>query len=448
MRNHIDLINGPIGSTLRKFAIPIGISFMINMLYSWVDLYYISYIGDNAVGAMGVSERIWFFIFSIASGFSMGSSIIIARRFGENNRAEANHIATQSTVFMFFIGLIIAIAIYLFLPQLLTVMGIKGEVKYFAIAYFSGLALGIPFNFMIFHMNLIIRSSGNSFYPMLILISSNVLNAMIAPLFIFGIGPFPNLGIYGAGLGTAIAQFLGFIIGIIILSSNLTPLKFNIKKWILEFDAVKRIAKLGLPASLQMAAVSVTSMGLAANANHFGTNILTTYVLGLRIDLLVNMAIIAFGSALEIVTSQNLGAKKMDRIFLFYKSGVKQLSLLMIFLGIIIFFFGYNMARIFTTNPIIINEIHTYLRFTSFSYIPFAIGILSIRVISGGGDYVRSLIIVAGVLIGFQLPLSFALSNLFQHQTGIWIAQLTSMLVFAMISYWQMNGKKWLSIKV
>ncbi len=445
MNKNVNLLTGSIDSSLRAFALPLALSFLINMLYAWVDLYYVSFLGDSAVAALGISERIWFFVFSIGSGFSVGSGIIIARRFGEGKLNEANRISTQSVSIILLIGALISLGLYLSLDFILHLLGMKNDVANFSKSYFTALAFGIPFHFAIFHFNMILRSVGNSFYPMLIMIIGNVLNIIIAPMFIFGFWFIPRFEIMGAGIGTAISHFLGAIIGLMIIKFGKTPLKLDFKDFKIDISVFKRIFRLGFPASLQLLAVSSTSMGLAANANLFGTNVLTAFVLGLRIDLFMSMTIIAFGAAMEIVSAQNLGARNIPRIFEYYKSGVKQLSILMSVLGIIIFFFGKYLVILFTDNHQVLEIVDIYLKIAAFGYIPFAIGMLSIRVISGGGDYFRSLIITAGVLVFWQLPLAFSISNILNSENGIWFAQLISMLTFAVVGYWQLTQKKWLN---
>ena len=442
MKKNVDLLNSSIDSSFRKFAIPLALSFLINMLYSWVDLYYVSFLGDSAVAALGISERVLFLIISIGSGFSIGSGIIIARKFGEGNSSEANRISTQSVSIILILGAIMATGLYLSLDYIMKLLGMSKEVAELSKIYFSALAFGMPF-----HFNMILRSVGNSYYPMLIMIIGNVLNIIIAPMFIFGFLFIPRFEIMGAGIGTAISHFLGSIIGLIIIRMGKTPINLDYSDFKIDLSVFKRIFRLGVPASLQMIAVSTASMGLAANANHFGTTVLTAFVLGLRIDLFMNMIIISFGAAMEIASAQNLGAGNIDRIFAYFKSGVKQMTTLMSGLGLIIFFFGKYIVLMFSKNPAVLHIVDIYLKIAAFSYIPFAIGILSIRVISGAGDYFLSLFIVAAVLIFLQLPLAFIISHSFNSQNGIWTAQLISMITFAIVGYWQLNQRKWLNKK-
>ncbi|MCX7735454.1 MAG: MATE family efflux transporter [Candidatus Kapabacteria bacterium] len=449
MSKSVNLISGPIDSSLRKFALPLAFSFLIQNLYTWVDMYYVSRLSPTAIAALKVCEQLIFFLFSIASGFAVGSGVVVARRIGEGNKSKANHTATQSLLLMLFIAIALAIAFYFFSPFILNLMNIKGEVLILSIQYLSMIVFGIPANFLIFHINAIVRAAGNSVFPMTILITANILNAIIAPFLIFGLGPFPRMEIYGAGLATAIAQNLGFFIALFFILKKFAPIELELKSLKIDYEIFKKIFKIGVPATLQLIAVSVNRIMLTSIANMFGVIILTTYMFGLGVDLFVFMSIFAVGAAIEIITGQNLGANKIDRVFQYHKSSIKQLSFLMVVLIILVFLAGEHFTSIFISDPALIKEIVIYLRITVFTYVPFAIGIVSLRVISGSGDYNRSLRIVLFIFFGVQLPLCYVLSIYTPlSYLGIWYGILVSQIVFALLSLRILYKRKWISTKI
>lgn len=446
---NVDLLKDPFDSSLRRFAIPLAVSFLIHMLYAWVDMYYVSLLNTASMAAVGVGEQIYFFSFGIGVGFGVGSGIVIARRIGEGNKSKANYTAAQALIFMFVFANAIALILFFNIDNIIYLMQITGEVADLAKSYLSVIIFGLPFNFIIFQINAIVRSTGDSIFPMKMLILANLINAVISPLLIFGIGPFPEMGIFGAGLATALAQFCGALISFILVMRKKTVIEPDFAGYKPDWRIVKRIVWLGVPASLQLITVSVNRMVLSAMSNFFGVNVLTSYMIGLRVDLLVFMSIFAVGAAVEITTGQNLGAKKPQRIFGYHRSAVKQLSILMAVLGLLVFIGGEYLAAVFTDNPDIIEKTTVYLRINVFSYIFFAIGIVSVRVISGAGDYYRSLAIVAVILFGFQIPLAYFLShNTILEYEGIWYGILFSQISFAAVAYYQMSRKKWMQVQV
>lgn len=446
---NVDLINGQIDSSLRKFAVPLAVSFLVQNLYTWVDMYYVSRLNAESIAAIRASEQLIFILFAIASGFAIGSSIIIARRIGEGNRVRANESATQSTVLIVVVSVLVTSLFDLLIRPILNLMNIDSAISDLIINYFDGVKYGIPATFLIFHLNSIVRATGNSSFPLIVLIIANLINAIIAPFLIFGWGPFPRFEMFGAGISTTIAQYLGLIIALIGILKNYVDIKFNFKQYRPDWQLFGNIIKLGFPASLQIISISVNRMLMLTLTNTFGTIVLTTYMFGVGVDLLVFMSIFALGAAIEIITGQNLGANKIDRIFDYHKSAIKQITRLLVLITILVFVFGANFVSIFVNEERLINEIEIYLRIASIAYIPFAIGIFSLRVISGSGNYYRSFRIVAFIFFGIQLPCAYLLSNYtgLGHY-GIWVAILVSHLAFAVLALYSMLNRKWIRTQV
>ena len=231
MKSKVDLLTGPVDSSLRRFIAPLAVSFLIHMLYSWVDTYYVSRLGTDAIAAIGVSEMLLFITFTIGSGFAVGTGVVVARRIGEKDYAGADKTATQAIAVMFLFASLLSVILYFSIDYVLPLMQFDDNSGRLASTYLSAVMIGVPGNFIIFQINAIVRSSGNSVFPMLILITTTVLNAVVSPLLIFGIGPFPELGILGAGIGTTFAQISGAIISIIAVNKNITPVNLNFKNF-------------------------------------------------------------------------------------------------------------------------------------------------------------------------------------------------------------------------
>jgi len=449
MNNKVDLLSGPIDSTLRVFAMPLAISFVAQMLYAWVDTFYVSRLGSINIAAVGISEQLTFFIFTLGGGFAIGSGIVVARKIGEGNHEKADRVATQAIVMMLIYSSLLAILQYLMTDMVLELMNVRGELALLSAQYLNAVVIGVPANYLIFQINAMVRSAGNSIFPMYMLFLGTALNAILSPLLVFGLGPIPRLEIFGAGLATSLAQILTVIVSIIGVRRGYTPITITFKGFRFEYNIIKTIIKISIPTSLQFLSVSVNRLLLFTIANIFGTTVVAAYTLGLKVDLFVFMSIFAVGAAIEIISGQNMGAGQYERIFRYHKSAVKQLSWLMGFLAVLVFFGGKYFSMIFTTDDSIIKETVEYFKITALSYIPFAIGIISTRVISGAGDTKRSLKIVATILILIQLPMAYLMSiNTSFEQSGIWLSILISQVLFAFFGFYSMIKKKWMEIEI
>ncbi|MFY8160544.1 MAG: MATE family efflux transporter [Candidatus Kapaibacteriota bacterium] len=445
MKNTVDLLNGDIDKTLRQFSIPLIFSFILNILYSWVDKYFVSKLGDNDLAAVGVSEQLLLLIFTLGIGFAIGSGVVVARRIGEAKYEEANSIATMSIVIMFFYSLFVSISFYLALPYILDMMGYKANLKANIMIYMSAVILGFPFNFLTFQINAMVRSIGNTTYPMMILVITVVLNAIFTPILIFGWGIIPAMGLYGAGLGTAIAQLIGCIISIWAMVNNYTPIVFKIKDFRLDKDAIWLIFSKGIPSTFQYLSLSSNRLIIFALANNFGPKVVASYTLGLSFDLFVFMPVFATGIGLEIITGQNLGAKNPDRVLKYFYSAVKQLGTIMLVMGFVAYNFGHYFATMFTNDQEVIIHTTNYLQTTSFTYLFFAIGILTTRVFSGAGDTMRSLAVVSIFIYLIQIPLSYLLSIYFNlGPKGLWLSISISLFFFAILGTFNFYARGWL----
>ncbi|MFZ9870088.1 MAG: MATE family efflux transporter [Candidatus Kapaibacteriota bacterium] len=428
----VDLLNDPIDRSLRQFAVPMAFSFMINMIYSLIDRYYASRLGDDAIAAIGASDQVTFFVFTLASGFAVGTGIIVARRFGERELDEAGRIAAQALVAMVLIGSVITAVIYGLLPSVPRLMNMPPIVGGMAMQYMQMLYLGFTANLVNFQLFSVIRSTGNPVFPMMVLISTTVLNAVIAPLLIFGVGPFPAMGLAGAGLATAIAQASGTVLALWAILTGKTGLGLRFQKFRLDGQLILRVAKLGVPASLQMLSVSVNRALIFVLVGGYGTSITAAYTLGLNVDMAVFMCVFALGVSVEVATGQNIGAGNWSRALAYHRSAVKQGGALMLLLGVAVLAFGALFVELYTQQPATIAAATTYLQIAVIGYVFFAIGLVTVRSISGAGAAFTSLTITASSLLGFQLPAAYIFSRFVYHgPTGVWVGIVLGYAVFA-----------------
>lgn len=448
-RTKVDLLKDPIDSSLRRFATPLAFSFLVNMMYSLVDRFYASRLGDAAIAAIGTSDQITFLLFTFASGFGLGSGIIIARRFGEGDETAAGKIAGQAIVGMAVLSIAITIGIYGLIDSIPLWMNMDPEVAPLATQYMSYLYLGFMANLVSFQLFAIMRSVGNSLFPMKVMLVTTSINAVIAPFLIFGLGPFPRLEMAGAGLSTAIAQTLGLCVALWPVLRGKTSVHVDFTGYRIDLPLLWRVAKLGLPATFQMLSVALNRFAIFKIVGVYGTTVVAAYTLGITLEMVVFMSIFALGASVEVATGQNLGAKRVERVKGFHISGIKQGGSLMLVLGILVWLFGEYFAMIYTSSPTTISSAVDYLQITAFSYVFFAIGVVTIRVISGAGATLTSLAITAGSMLLIQLPSAYMLSNEFEMgPKGVWLGILFGYVMFCLIALLVFRFSNWREKKV
>ncbi|RPI67059.1 MAG: MATE family efflux transporter [Ignavibacteriae bacterium] len=449
LRSRTDLLNDPIDRSLRQFAIPMAFSFMVNMLYSLIDRYYASRLGDAAIAAIGTSDQITFLVFTLASGFAVGTGIIVSRRIGEGDHAEAGRTAAQAIGGMVTLAGGITILLYLVMPLIPKLMRMEPEVADMAISYMSYLYLGFTANLVNFQIFSVVRSTGNTVFPMSVLIMTTVLNAVLAPFLIFGYGPFPVMGMAGAGLATALSQIMGTVVALWAVTTGKTNIRLRFDRFRPDLGLLLRIGKLGLPASLQMISVSVNRALIFVIVGGYGTSVTAAYTLGLNIDMVVFMSVFALGVAVEVATGQNIGANKPDRVAAYHRSAMKQGAILMTGFAIVVWLAGEYFVRLYTSNPQTLAEALIYLRITVFGYLFFNIGIVTVRAISGAGASIVSMAITAGCLLGLQFPFAWLLSHpLGMGPQGVWYGILVGYIAFSGVALYVHKSGRWKGVSV
>jgi len=456
VRQRRDLITGPITPTLWRLAAPLTLGFVVNAAYSWIDMYFVSRLGDDAIAALGFADQINFVIFTLGSGFGIGTGIIVARRMGEGRRDEAGRIVGQSSVFLALYSTLAAVLLMIGLPILLPLFGLEGNTLSLTEAYMVTLMIGVPANLLTFHANSSVRSTGNTVFPMIVAIASTIVNALLAPFLIFDTFEVQGVLIHGAGMGiqgaaiaTAVAQWSAALVALVALYRD--RLGITVPRPSLRFDwaIFRAIFAVGFPASLQTLAVSTARVVMIALANEFGTAMTAAYTIGLRVDMLVYMPIFAVGIAIETLTSQNLGAGHPERVRLFRIASIKQLGGVILVLGAVIYFVAPAIAGIFSENAAVIDLTARYLHFAPFGYFFFVVAQSATRALSGAGHSMRSMLIVAVTLFLVQLPLAAALSMWTGlGANGIFIGMALSYLVLAVIALTQVRGTAWMQKRV
>jgi putative MATE family efflux protein len=443
------LTEGPIAGTLWRLAIPLAFGFVINAIYSWTDMYFVSRLGDEATAALGFSDQINFVLFTIGSGFGIGTGIVVARRIGERRARQASVIATQAFTFMALYSTAAAIILYFLLPVILPFLGLSGRVLEYTEVYTLTLLFGFPGNLLMFQASSSVRSTGNTVFPMAVLIISALTNVIVDPILIFGYFGMPALGIKGAAISTAIAQWVGVIIFVYALYAGKLNIRLYRPTLRFNWDVIRSIFRIGIASSLQTLAVSTARVILISIANLFGTAAVAAYTIGLKVDVLVFMPIFATGVAIETLISQNIGAGQFDRVKKFRSAAIRHLGLVVLAMGVAIYLLAEPIARIFTDDPTVIDLTIRYLHIAVFGYVFFIIGQTAMRSLSGAGHSLRSMMIVASMLFLVQIPLAYALARFTPLGiTGVFLAIAISYLILAILGSYAVRGDEWMRKKV
>ena len=421
MRENINLTEGNITKTLTKLALPIMGTSLINMLYNLTDIMWLGRLSTNAVaGASAVGFLMWFGM-GIVMISQIGVGIGVSQSYGKEDIDGAKSYISNAIKLDITLGIIYSLVLFTFRHQIIGFFNLGDpEVIQLALDYMVIICFGLIFHFINPVFSAIFNASGNSVTPFIINSVGLVVNIILDPALIFGIGFFPEMGIKGAALATVIAQIVVCITFIIaakknrILFSGLNLLKLP------ELNYIKKIAKLGFPAFMQTAIHSGIGMIIARILSGWGPMAIAVQGIGSQIESISWMTAEGFATAMSAFVGQNYGARNFDRVKQGYYKGLKIVCSIGLFSTILFIFGGEAIFKLFIQDdPQAIIEGGRYLRILGLSQILMCAEIASIGTFNGIGKTLPPSII--GITFNlFRIPGALILSATALGLSGIW----------------------------
>ena len=373
------LILTPIPKLIPALAIPTTISMMITMIYNLVDAYFVGKLGTAASGSIGILLGVQAIFQAIGFMCGHGSGTIISMKLGQGDTKSATRIATIGFYMGTAISLLIAITGLILITPIMRLLGSTETILPFAVHYGFYILLCGPALTLSCILNNIMRYEGRAFYAMIGLVSGGVLNMIGDPILMFGL----HLGIDGAGLSTAISQYVSLLILLFMFLSGKTISRIRISSLMDEkvtasyiFGRALHILKNGLPSLVRQILNAVSSMALNIAANPFGDPVIAAMAITGRIVMFIGSVMIGIGQGFQPVAAYNYGAKKYRRIRASYRFTLLSSLVILCLLATVVFFNAPQLVRIFQkSDPKVVAIGKVALRFQCLSIMlqPFSV---------------------------------------------------------------------------
>ena len=436
VEKNIDLTKGPISQKIFNFTLPIiGTSF-INMLYSFVDMACIGRIGSGAVAAVGTAGFFLWFANASASMARIGAQVTVSQAFGKKDYERMRRFSETSLWINIVFGALVGILLFIFNGQVISFFHLGDQqIISDAMDYLSIIALSMPFTYVNPVLGAIFNSAGNSKAPFIFNSVGLLFNIIFDILLIFGIGPFPALGVRGAAIATALAQVLVFVLLVNYNSKVSDNLRFSLKKLPAWAD-VYEVCRIGLPSALQATLYCCYSIFLARIIANFGPVSIAVQKIGSQIESISWMTADGLAIAATAFVGQNYGLGNQDRI----KKGIRVIIGYALcfgtFAAILLIFFGRPVFSIFLQDQESLLGGISYLRILGYSQIFMSIEIVCIGIFNGHGE-TRLPAIISILMTGARIPLAILLSRTPLGVDGIWWAisgtSIAKGIVFPMV---------------
>ena len=383
---HHDYTSGPIGRAIILLAVPMVLEMLMESVFAVVDIFWVAHVSPDAVATVGLTESMLTIAYTVAMGLSIGVTAMVARRIGEKNPEGAAEAAVQGIALGVIVAAIVGVAGVLLAPKLLGLMGASDTVIATGQTYTRVMLGGNIVILLLFLINAIFRGAGDAAIAMRVLWLANWINIILGPLLIFGIGPFPRLGVTGAAIATTIGRGTGVLYQIYRLWRRDGRIVIQRHQIALKPAVMKTLLRLSGTGTFQVFVGMASWIGLTRINASFGTDALAGYQIAIRIIIFALLPSWGLANAAATMVGQALGAGKPER----GEEAVWRAALYnVVFLGVaglIFVIFATPIAHIFTSDPTVAAIAADCLRIISYGYLFYAYGMVLTNSFNGAGD--------------------------------------------------------------
>ena len=405
-----DFTEGAIGRAIVLLAVPMVLEMCMESLFGVVDVFWVSRLGADAVATVGLTETALTVIFVVALGLSMGATALVARRIGEKDERAAALVAVQAIIIGLVVSTVTAIFGYFFAPNLLHIMGASASVVRTGSGYTRMIVSGSVTIFLLFLINAVFRGAGDAAIAMRVLWIANFVNICLNPCLIFGLGPFPRLGVTGSAVGTTIGRGIGVLLQLWVLGSGRGRLAVHASQFRADFVVMWRLIRLSLNAMFQYMVQMASWIGMVRIIASFGSAATAGYTVAFKVIIFAILPSWGMSNAAATLVGQNLGAGKPARA----EASVWRTGLYnMLFLGSIGLLFiaiAPQIISLFTSDPAVAPLAVNALRLFSLGNVSYSYGMVITAAFNGAGDTSTPTILNLICFWLCQIPLAWALA--------------------------------------
>jgi putative MATE family efflux protein len=442
--------DGSINRAIFLLSVPMILEMAMESLFAVIDIYFVSKLNDaDAVAAVGLTESTLTIIYSIAMGLSMGATAMVARRVGEKDYAGANSAGLQTIyIGLAFAVLFGAIGVF-FYEDLLRLMGASDRVIEVGARYAFWMLTGNITITMLFLINGVFRGAGDASIAMRVLWIANILNIILDPIFIFGWGPIPAMGVEGAAIATNIGRGIGVLIQFYYLFRGKGIVKIDTSDLKARWDTIWKLIKLSAGGAGQFLIASASWVFLFRIMSNFGSAALAGYTIAIRVIIVTLLPSWGMANAAATLVGQNLGANQADRAEKsVWKTGLYNMIFLMIVMvGYLAF--SQHILGFFTIDAEVIRYGTECLQIVALGYIFYGYGMVISQSFNGAGDTTTPTLLNFFGFWCFQIPLAYMLAVYLGYEaTGVYAAISIAESAIAVAGIIIFRRGKWKTVKV
>jgi putative MATE family efflux protein len=418
-----DFTTGSVGRAVLLLSVPMVLEMVMESVFAIVDIFFVSRLGADAVAVVGITESIMTIVYSIGMGLGTATAAMVARRSGEKNPEGASLAAAHGILLALSASFLIAVPGIFFSKELLILMGTTESVAESYYLYPAIMLSGNVVIMLLFMINAIFRSSGDAALSMKVLWFANIANIILDPLFIFGFGPIPALGIKGAAIATTVGRGMAVAYQVWTLTGNGSRVKLQLRHFLPSAAILVRLLKLSAGGIGQMLIATASWIVMVRLIALFGSEILAGYTIALRIMLFSLLPSWGLSNAAATLVGQNLGAGQPERaVSSVWLTAMINLAFLGI-AGTVFMSFPSFFIGLFISDPGVVEAGAQCLRIISIGFVFYAFGMVMIQAFNGAGDTRTPTWLNLFFFWLVEIPLAWVLAiNAGLNETGVYLA--------------------------
>lgn len=444
-----DFTTGGINRAIFLLSVPMVLEMVMESLFAVVDAFFVGRLGENALATVGLTESVLTIIYSMAMGLAIATTATIARRIGEKNNDDASHVAMQAIYLGGIFAVIVGVLGFVFAKDVLRLMGAQPDVVAANYEYTQIMMGSNIFIVLLFLINGIFRGAGDASVAMRSLWLANILNIILCPTLINGLGPIPALGLKGAAIATTIGRGCGVLYQLYNLNAGKSII--HIARRHLGFDShiITGLLKQGANIAGQFLINSASWIALARINASFGTDAVAGYTIGVRVIIFTLLPAWGMSNAAATLVGQNLGAQQPDRA---ERSAWRAGFLNMLFLGFIALLFFITAPYIiswFSKEPAVVSYGIDTLRYVCLGYLFYGYGMVIVQSFNGAGDTRTPILLNLLGFWAFQIPLAYVLAiTLGIGPKGVFLSIAIAESAIAIAAMVLFKKGKWKTVKI
>jgi len=430
--SHRDYTAGSVSRAIFVLAVPMVLEMIMESIFAVCDVFFVSRLGASAIATVGLTESWLTIVYALAIGMAIAASATVARRIGERDREGAAHAAGQGILLGAGVSFALGIAGALYAPNVLRLMGATPDVMTIGSTYARIMLGGNITITMLFLINSIFRGAGDAVIAMRVLWLANAINILLGPCLIFGLGPFPRLGVAGAAIATNIGRGTGALIALSRLIRPGSRIELHLRHLRVDLSIIRRMARIAWSATIQLLIGMCSWIALTRVLSTFGSNVIAGYTIGMRVIMFALLPASGVANAAATMVGQALGAKKPDRAERAVRLAGGYNMLVLTVVGATLAIFARNIALVFTQDPAVVPVATDVLRIVALGFPFYAWGMVISQSFNGAGDTRTPTLLNLFVFWLWEIPLAWVLGvKLGMGPRGIYFAMTVAFSTLA-----------------